>query len=1171
MYDYKKDDEQLSKENSVGEFFAGGGNTSSDFKIRKENLPGWAVDWARNRFNMDAKNVKFYVMDEQEVDNSVALASGDSIFVTSDHKSDETIIKHELTHIYQQAIGTATESNAGDTSLEDEAVQTSEEGETLLDKGKTQSGGYILPREKTNVVQSLGALAIAGIVLGGAALVAAGIAGGITWLTKKIKNKKIMSENENQIVTRTNVPIKTVKNIVKIFSWCKEEEKYWEYIEKLCNFSKNPMITIDDLKQESKDLKKLCEMSNNTVDEIMQFGFYKLQQKCCDSTISSESTVLISDLDNDTRNILGSSLIEEVNLKRNTELDDISNISKRKDIIEIADKEDSIDWSSIDLLSDHGTEKVEKEESSTKEKVQDSEEAETSSESVSAASDEKEESSTKEDVRNSGEAETSSENVSAASDEKEESSTKEDVQNFEEVKTSSENVSAANVQKKGLPSKISDWGKKHISKLVHDIAEGFRDHGFGYIPYFRLQEFANILNIKVNYYQFNTLVRISRSCDLLDNKLNKLREYTEQIINSNEEYKKQKQSGNWDYRPLESFLMNLYRKITPERYSSPKLKEFAKVLKIKPGTPQWNVLRTCGEKCDKFKYIPIYEIETYVNYYIKSNPEYERKNYNWEVSDVAYIVMEVDNMIKSGFAIDDSNESRLNKFAKILNIKSNIWCDLLETQEFMEDVPIDKIEEYANQVLDSNIEYKKRKEKGNWDNESLRSFMKDCREMVRKEIGSPRVQAFAKLFEIEPGTHQWEYLLESERETDCFDKIPIEEINEDYMKQFVKSYKKKLLGIDKIEENLGKAANVEEVKRFSENVNAAPVQKKGFPPKISDWTKEDVYKLLDNIINEVVYENSAISFFKLKEFADELGIKPNDKPWNFLVEYYHVFSMFSQFKVDELKECAGLMINSRKKYERLKLSGNWDDESLQSFIMALNNKIYTENGSPKVQKFAEALKIQRGSSSSQWKVLLQAEEEHHNDFRNIPINRIKKHTEWYIKSTPGYKNKNYNWNDSDIFNIISNVCNRIINDVGIGDDPKLQKFAEVLEIDENTSQWNALVATQSHMQYIPIDKIEEYSNRVINSNVEFKKYKQSGIWDSQVLAEFIYEVNEEIKEDMGSPRVRKFAKVLRIGQGTDQWDYLLEYERKYSAFEKIPIDVITDYTKQFVTLQNGIK
>ena len=109
------------------------------------------------------------------------------------------------------------------------------------------------------------------------------------------------------------------------------------------------------------------------------------------------------------------------------------------------------------------------------------------------------------------------------------------------------------------------------------------------------------------------------------------------------------------------------------------------------------------------------------------------------------------------------------------------------------------------------------------------------------------------------------------------------------------------------------------------------------------------------------------------------------------------------------------------------------------------------------------------------------------------------------------------------------------------------------------------------MQYIPIDKIEEYSNQVINSNVEFEKYKQSGIWDSQVLAEFIYEVKKEIKEDMGSPRVRKFAKVLRIDQGTDQWDYLLEYERKYSAFEKIPIDVITDYTKQFVTLQNGIK
>ena len=35
MYDYKKDDEQLSEENKTGTFVAGG-NISSNFKVKKE-------------------------------------------------------------------------------------------------------------------------------------------------------------------------------------------------------------------------------------------------------------------------------------------------------------------------------------------------------------------------------------------------------------------------------------------------------------------------------------------------------------------------------------------------------------------------------------------------------------------------------------------------------------------------------------------------------------------------------------------------------------------------------------------------------------------------------------------------------------------------------------------------------------------------------------------------------------------------------------------------------------------------------------------------------------------------------------------------------------------------------------------------------------------------------
>lgn len=100
MYDYKSDGKQLSTENEMGTF-EGLVNTSSNFKLQRGSLPQWAVDWARNKFNMDAKNVKFYITDEPKTNGPVALAGGNSIFVNSSHKNDEEVIKHELTHIYQ--------------------------------------------------------------------------------------------------------------------------------------------------------------------------------------------------------------------------------------------------------------------------------------------------------------------------------------------------------------------------------------------------------------------------------------------------------------------------------------------------------------------------------------------------------------------------------------------------------------------------------------------------------------------------------------------------------------------------------------------------------------------------------------------------------------------------------------------------------------------------------------------------------------------------------------------------------------------------------------------------------------------------------------------------------------------------------------------------------------
>ena len=245
MYDYKKDDEQLSNRNNKGTF-VDGGNLSSDFKLQKENLPQWAVDWARNRFNMDAKSVKFYVMDRQEADDSVALASGNNVFVTSDQRNNETVIKHELTHIYQQAIGTATESNASDTSLEDEAVQVSKEEDISLAKNQTLSDRYILPRKKTNVVQFFGALTIAEWVI--EKLIILGVTLLSMWLVKQMKYKKI--------ARKSGAPLKTVKMVCDIFEL---NDKNMDEIVDLCTTLQEKSISDSQLRQDSAALKKIEE------------------------------------------------------------------------------------------------------------------------------------------------------------------------------------------------------------------------------------------------------------------------------------------------------------------------------------------------------------------------------------------------------------------------------------------------------------------------------------------------------------------------------------------------------------------------------------------------------------------------------------------------------------------------------------------------------------------------------------------------------------------------------------------------------------------------------------------------------------------------------------------------------------------------------------------------
>ncbi len=302
MYDYKKDDGQLSEKNKKGNF-AGGGNISSDFKLQKESLPQWAVDWARDRFNMDAQNVKFYVMDEQEADEPYAAASGNSIFVTSDQRNDETVIKHELTHIYQQAIGTATESNAGDTSLEDEAVRVSEKKKFSLAKNQTQSDRYILPREKTNLVQyKMSALAIAGLVVGG--ILTLGILPLGIWIAKQIGYKKIAKNTGIQ-------DVKTVKEIYDIFSWAEDEEDYLEDVEDLCSFKKKYNISLIQFREDSERYKEKFGKPGMSASRLISSYFDYLYSKF--DPINTGNNISMSEASNSEYSTAESSIAETVN------------------------------------------------------------------------------------------------------------------------------------------------------------------------------------------------------------------------------------------------------------------------------------------------------------------------------------------------------------------------------------------------------------------------------------------------------------------------------------------------------------------------------------------------------------------------------------------------------------------------------------------------------------------------------------------------------------------------------------------------------------------------------------------------------------------------------------------------------------------------------------------
>ena len=156
MYDYKSDNKQLSTKSGIGAF-EGVRNIYSSFKLQREGLPQWAVDWSKNEFNMDAKDVKFYVINGPKADDSVALASGNSIFLSLGYKNNKEVIKHELTHIYQQAIGSAQKGNESDPELEREAVEMSNGRSPHISKNNKLDQNLVIPKENTGVVQEFDA------------------------------------------------------------------------------------------------------------------------------------------------------------------------------------------------------------------------------------------------------------------------------------------------------------------------------------------------------------------------------------------------------------------------------------------------------------------------------------------------------------------------------------------------------------------------------------------------------------------------------------------------------------------------------------------------------------------------------------------------------------------------------------------------------------------------------------------------------------------------------------------------------------------------------------------------------------------------------------------------------------------------------------------------------
>lgn len=99
-------------------------HSNNNVNVQKENLPNWAVNYAVSKYSLDVDKVNLNVVNSSQNLGFKGMAIGNNIFIDEKYKNNKTIIKHEIAHIYQQALGKV--DNANSEELENEAIKDSE-------------------------------------------------------------------------------------------------------------------------------------------------------------------------------------------------------------------------------------------------------------------------------------------------------------------------------------------------------------------------------------------------------------------------------------------------------------------------------------------------------------------------------------------------------------------------------------------------------------------------------------------------------------------------------------------------------------------------------------------------------------------------------------------------------------------------------------------------------------------------------------------------------------------------------------------------------------------------------------------------------------------------------------------------------------------------------------